>query len=178
MTCIIGLVHEGTVWIGGDSGSVSGWNVRTTMLEKVFRVQDFLIGYTGSFRMGQILQYHLEVPPQEGVGDLRYLVTEFVPRVRACFKDHWFSTIDDKDNQGGTFLLGYRGHLYTVFDDFQINEPGDKIGACGNGQEYALGAMMALRHLPPEARIMRTLGIVAYFSPIIYTPFHILSMEG
>lgn len=158
----------------GDSGSATGWDVRVTALVKVFRTQDFLIGYTSSFRMGQILEYHLEVPQQKEAGDLRYLVSKFIPCVRACLKEYWFSTLGDKDDQGGTFLLGYRGHLYAVHADFQVNESSDGIDACGSGKGYALGAMRALGHLPPKERIRGALAISAYFSRVICAPFCIL----
>ena len=59
MTCIVGLVDDGKVYMGGDAASVDGYIVRTSALSKVFRNGPFLIGYSTSWRMGQILQYHL-----------------------------------------------------------------------------------------------------------------------
>lgn len=29
MTCVVGLVAEGKVWMGADSAGVSGWDLRT-----------------------------------------------------------------------------------------------------------------------------------------------------
>ena len=65
MTCIIGLAENDRVYIGADSASAEGWTVRATGLSKVFRAGEFVIGYTDSFRMGQILEYHLEVRERE-----------------------------------------------------------------------------------------------------------------
>jgi len=59
MTCIVGIAQEGKVWIGADSAAVSGQDIRATALRKVFRRGQFLIGYTSSFRMGQLPQFHL-----------------------------------------------------------------------------------------------------------------------
>ena len=88
MTCIVGLVQKGTVYIGADSASVSGWTSRVTRLPKVFRRGPFLIGYTTSFRMGQLLEHALAVPPQgDESDDMRFMVTTFVESVRALLKE-------------------------------------------------------------------------------------------
>ncbi len=58
MTCIVGVTDGTEVVLGGDSAGVS---IETRQLEvranrKVFRRQDYVFGYSGSFRMGQILR--------------------------------------------------------------------------------------------------------------------------
>ena len=62
MTCIVGLVHEGVVYIGGDSAGVAGLSLVVRADEKVLRNGDFLMGFTTSFRMGQLLRYKLDPP--------------------------------------------------------------------------------------------------------------------
>ena len=64
MTCIVGLVHEGTVFIGGDSAGVAGLSLVVRADEKVFRNGDFLMDFTTSFRMGQLLRYNPDSPPK------------------------------------------------------------------------------------------------------------------
>ena len=44
MTCIVGLVHEGVVYIGGDSAGVAGLSLTVRADEKVFRNSDFFDG--------------------------------------------------------------------------------------------------------------------------------------
>ena len=84
MTCVVGLVHQNKVYIGADSAAVHSWTRRQTSLAKVFRRGPFLIGYTTSFRMGQLLQHELTVPKQQGDDDVHYLVTQFIEAVRSC----------------------------------------------------------------------------------------------
>ena len=43
MTCIVGLVHEGVVYIGGDSAGVGGMSLTVRADEKVFRNGEFLM---------------------------------------------------------------------------------------------------------------------------------------
>jgi hypothetical protein len=52
VTAIVGLVHEGTVYIGGDSAGVSGYSMTVRADAKVFTVGPYLLGFTTSFRMG------------------------------------------------------------------------------------------------------------------------------
>ena len=174
VTCIIGIATEARVYIGADSAAVSGWTVRPTALPKVFRLDLFLIGYTTSFRMGQILQYHLSVAPQEDESDMQYMVVTFAESVRACLNDHGFATIKDNEERGGQFLVGYKGHLYCIESDYQVAESAEGFDACGSGTDFALGAMQALEQLPPRERIRKSLEISARFCGSVLAPFRVL----
>lgn len=178
MTCIIGLEHEGNVYIGADSSAVEGWTVRQTVLSKVFQRGDFLIGYTSSFRMGQILQHHLIVRAQEeGEADDAYMVCAFVEAVRKYLREKAYTKIEDSREQGGIFLAGYNGRLYRINSDFQVGCVRDGLDAVGSGAEFALGAVKALgRSLPPRKRIKRALRVAAYFSGSVCGPFKVLKL--
>ena len=172
VTVVVGLVQDGRIYMGADSAAVSGWNVSPTRLRKVFCVGEFIIGYAGSFRMGQILQYHLSVPQQQdGVSDERYMVTEVVEAVRQCLKDKGYTKIDSNRESGAFVLIGYRGQLYQIEDDFQVNTFHDDMAALGAGAEFALGALAALSDLKPTKRIKRALEISAQFSGAVCAPF-------
>ncbi len=64
MTCIVGLVHEGVVYMGGDSAATSSAYLNQTILatEKVFRNGEFLIGAAGSERASLLLRHSLSPP--------------------------------------------------------------------------------------------------------------------
>lgn len=183
MTCIIGLEQDGKVYIGGDSCASHSWLSDVTALPKVFRVGEFLIGYTDSFRMGQILQHHLNIRPQnEGEPDDRYLVTEFVVAVRTALKEHGYAEINSNREEGGHFLVGYRGHLYHVGGDFQINRSPRGFTACGGGMYYALGAMEALgfnedMRANPDSRIMAALEVAGKWNPYVMPPYYVKVLE-
>jgi len=175
MTCIIGLVSGGKVYMGGDSAGAAGWTVRALQNPKVFKVGPFIMGGTGSIRMGNVLQYHLEVQPQDGESDHEYMICQFAEAVRATLKEHGVAKVENNVEEGELFLVGYRGHLYWADSDFQITEHTDGYDACGCGAEFALGAMRVLEGLPPKKRIKRALAIAAHFSGGVLPPFHILS---
>lgn len=175
MTCIIGLSEDNKVYMGGDSASAASdsWICRPTAIEKVFHQPPFLFGCATSFRMMQLLRYQLpSIPEQDYVGsDEEYLVREFINPVRELFKEHGYAKVKDNEEEGGVFLVGYRGQLYRIGFDFQVNSCRDGLRTLGCGAELALGAMKALEHFPPRERIERSLEIAAYFSGGVMPPF-------
>jgi ATP-dependent protease HslVU (ClpYQ) peptidase subunit len=179
MTCIVGLVHRGSVYIGGDSASVQGWTSRVTKIPKVFRRGPFLMGYTTSFRMGQLLQYGLEFRAQRDDEDeMKYLVTEVAERVRLLLKERGMAKIESNTESGGQFLVGYRARLFSVQQDFQVNEMADGYDAVGSGAEYALGAIRAMAREQPVPRLKRALEISAHFNMGVSGPFVVKSLRA
>lgn len=59
MTCIVGITDGRTVTVGGDSAGSDGWHVAVLSDSKVFQVGPYLMGFTTSYRMGQLLRYSL-----------------------------------------------------------------------------------------------------------------------
>jgi len=180
MTCIIGLVGKDRVYVGADSASVNVDKLitRPTNVPKVFKRGPFIIGYTTSFRMGQLLEHWLEVPAQNPKqSDQEYMVVQFAEKVRELLKEKGFSTIASNNETGGTFIVAYKGKIYTMHGDFQVSEMSDGFDAVGCGSQFALGAMSALAKLKPETRIKKSLEIAAYFSAGVCVPFRVRSMK-
>lgn len=177
MTCIIGLQENGKAWVGGDSAAVDGWRVTETGLQKVFRVGQYVIGYTDSFRMGQLLQYQVEYPycpePTEG-----FMVKEFIEPIRKALKDFGYSKIESNQETAGNFIVGVKGRIFEIEEDLQINYSADGIRATGSGFAFALGAMRAFDLLDPVNRITRSLEISAYFNGRVKPPYIVMEVPG
>lgn len=176
MTCIVGLETKNGILMGGDSAATSVWNISHTRIQKVFQNGPFLIGYTDSFRMGQLLQYHLRVEDQlDGQEDMDYLVTKFVPAVRECLKEGGYTWIENNRETSGLFMVGYRKRLYNVQSDFQVNSYRSGFMAIGCGADYALGYLWRNEKFDdPKYRIREALEAAAYFSNGVCAPFYIL----
>ena len=178
MTCIIGLEHEGEVYIGADSAATTGWSIEPVVWPKVFQREAFLIGCTGSLRPAQILQYYLEVRPQHpDEPDEQYIARAFIDAVRTCLKAQGYATVDDNREKGSTFLVGYNGGAYHIGNDYGIVRSRDGFIATGCGDEYAMGAMAALADLDPIDRITQSLMISARFSAAVMGPFTVLKWQ-
>jgi len=178
VTCIAGVVEKGTVYIGSDSIATNGWNSLVSQVPKVFRKGDMLIGYCGSFRMGQLIQYALKVEPQtDEQDDMEYLVTTWTNAVRTCFRDGGILKADSGVETGVELLIGYHGALYQTAEDFQVNRYG-AIAAIGAGEQYALGALRALNEQPPKKRIENALKIAGELSAYVTGPYTVKKLEA
>jgi len=135
MTAIVAIAEKGVVYLGSDAAGVSGLGITVRDDPKSFVVADrFLIGCTTSFRMIQLLMYKLDPPAQTvSQNDYQYMVTSFIDSVRKCFSDNGFG--DMQKNIGGTFLVGYKGTLYSVDSDFQVGIPTLQYDSVGCGQD-------------------------------------------
>lgn len=177
MTCIVGLVDKGDVYIGGDSAGVAGLSLSIRADEKVFGNGPFLMGFTTSFRMGQLLRYKFD-PPAQTVGqeDMRYMVTSFIDAARQCFSQNGFG--DKEATRGGSFLVGYKSKLYSIESDYQVGIPATPFDAVGCGSDLALGALYATAGLKPEIRVRTALEAASSFSAGVAPPFTILKLAA
>jgi len=179
MTCIVGLEENGKVYIGGDSAGVSGWDYALREDKKVFRNGKMVFGFTSSFRMGQILQYKLRIPKQKTRDNFKYLATTFIDSIIKCFKDNGYATVRNNEVWGGTFIIGYKGKLYQVFDDFQVSRTLKPFVSCGCGESYALGAMEILhknKNTYPENKVLKALEVAETYSAGVRAPFNIVNI--
>lgn len=179
MTCIVGIARNGRVTMGADSlsGLFNGeYSIRRDA--KLFAKGAFLIGYTTSYRFGQIVQYKFDPPAQpDGMGEHEYMVALFVDALRDALKAGGFAAKDKDVESGGDMLVGYRGRLFKVWSDYQVQEREDGRDACGCGSDLALGAIFASEGLQWSdfRRVDVALAAAAYGSTGVAPPFIILS---
>lgn len=179
MTCIVGYIEKDKVIIGGDSAGIVGTDIVIRKDTKVFKVSKFIIGYTTSFRMGQILRYSFKPPiHKKGKETFEYMCTDFVDRLRKTLKDGGFSKIDNNVEKGGTFLVGYNGRLFDIESDFQVGENLQGYSACGCGYAYALGAIKILldSKISGKKVVEEALKASATFSNSVAPPFNIIEL--
>jgi hypothetical protein len=62
LTVIVGLVHRGRTHLAGDSAGSSGSQLTIRRDPKVFTNGPYVLGFTTSFRMGQLLHHAFEAP--------------------------------------------------------------------------------------------------------------------
>jgi len=189
MTAIVGIIsNNGKVHIAGDGASVSGMFATYRKDRKVFRNGKYVMGFTTSYRMGQILQYHFKppTPNAEDKKDLfKFMVCKFVPKVRKSLEEnHWLLTDKGRD-EAGAWLVGIQGRLFEIDSDLQVVEP-EHFAAIGCGREIAMGALFAYLSagngicgkLPQGGSLeaLRTaLFASAKYSTCVYEPFHFVS---
>ena len=178
MTCIVGIRCKSTLYIGGDS-AVSSDNLVQTMADpKVWKKGQFIIGFAGGLRVGQVIKYKMKIPPINERKPTEYMVTGFVNAMRKTLKVSGAARENMKEEeQENQFLVGYNGRLFEVDEAYGVCEVGDEYIAIGCGTEYALGSLHATKGQPPEKRLTAALEASAYFCEGVRPPFHIVKMS-
>lgn len=174
MTCIVGLVDQDTIYMGGDSAASDLYRILPVTQPKVFIRENIIFGYTSSFRMGQLLEHTLIIPRHDpSVADMSYLVGTFIDAVRRCLRDGGYLSKSNEVEAGGQFLIGYRKKLYTIHTDLSVIESGYPYASIGSGSDVATGALYALDGSPPIERVQRALEAAEAHVPTVWRPFYI-----
>ena len=173
MSCVIGLLHDGKLYMGADGVSTnSSGDHRPVHCEKIFWNGDYLIGFTGSIRTGQLLKPNYFTPPND-IMELPDAMFEHFDRKSVICIDEENCKI-----QQSNFLIGWKGRLYDVLIDFQLNETYGDYNAIGSGAPYALGSLFTSRKVKsPEKRVLNALKSAAEFSFAVGEPYTIEIME-
>lgn len=178
MTCIVGIAEGGNVWIGGDSASVAGYALTRRKDVKVFRNGPFIMGFTSSFRMGQLLAHALTPPKRHAETDAyAFMVTDFIDAVRACLKTGGYAEKHNEAEHGGTFLVGYSGRIFKVESDYQVGESISGYDACGCGEDIALGSLHSTVGGDPAVRVNMALAAAEEFSAGVCAPFNVMALN-
>ncbi len=158
MTCIVGLVQDNKIYMGGDRAAANDSEIYLIKEPKVFINEGFLIGYTTSFRMGYLLQYNYSPPirnkkePLEG-----FMRTTFIDSIINLFKRNDFGGKSEDGSKGGIFLVGIEKRLFNIQEDFSVMESDNDYYSIGSGADYALGALHVIPYEPPIRRIEKAI---------------------
>ena len=139
MTAIVGIAKGGQTWLGADSCG-SSWSYRapfTTpkLVELSTGSSKLLLGYTTSFRFGQILQYQVGSPHDIRKNAEEYLIRDFIPAVRKALSEHGWMKKESEREESGAALVGYRGRLFTFQSDLSLTEAQSGLDATGSGYD-------------------------------------------
>lgn len=171
MTCIIGLIQDDVVRLAGDriSAAPSQYFIENSNAPKVFSNGEFIIGYTTSFRFGDILQYKFKAPAL-ALSDrdpTKHMKTLFVDELRKVLKDEGYAEVSNNRENGGQMLVGVRGRLFVVQDDFAVIEPQDNYTAIGCGRDYALASLYTSDEYDVDTRIQLAMGAAHKYSAYV-----------
>lgn len=180
MTCIVGLIENGVVYMGADSLATrenDSWSATPRLDPKVFQRDEMLIGVSGTARVCQLLQYTLVVPRLiDGQDVFAYICSSLIPAIRECLKEGGISLKkDDAESFEGRILIGCKGRLIYIDSDYQVAEPITNFHAIGCADETARGAMYVSQDKLPKERILKALEAAEYFSAAVRRPFLIMT---
>lgn len=147
MSCVVGLVNEGRVYIGSEGrASTCDGEVRCDNMKKIFRNGPYLFGFIGSVRGGQILfPKYFEVP--DDVWDMPDAIRE-QSEAKGCLT----ATEEGVVATGCNYLIGHKGKLYEILVDFQMFEI-ETFTAIGSGSNFAFGSLCTTEMMSNVAKI-------------------------
>jgi ATP-dependent protease HslVU (ClpYQ) peptidase subunit len=106
---------------------------------KLQPVGEYLIGYAGDLRAGQILHY-IFVPPKPVHVKQQYDLDQFVtaslvPKIKDVWEDNGYINSED----GTSLLVVVMGVVYEIGSDYSWSRDERNIYGIGSGGDYALG---------------------------------------
>ncbi|TPN04513.1 hypothetical protein [Mesorhizobium sp. B2-1-2] len=167
MTCIVAIVHQGAVFVGGDSAASDGVAVETRRNAKVFQNGDYLFGYTGSIRVGQQLEYSESlVPLPQGADLVRHLVVHLVPLLRQIAGKEGIDEL----------IVAHGDRLCKIDTEYAVADYPEHAAA-GSGEPWAIGNLFDSQGTP-ETRICRALAAAEANCSGVRAPFTVKSTKG
>jgi ATP-dependent protease HslVU (ClpYQ) peptidase subunit len=184
MTCIVAVKDKNKIWMGGDSAACDevGNSIIVRKHPKVFQNGKFLIGFSGSFRVGQILQYHFVPPKNKSNSDYEYMCTSFVEEIQHTFSICGFTDYNKVSTEipDSELIVAYKKEIYTIHQDYDVSQNVVPYAATGTGYDLAMGTLYAIHNLNvemhPEEKVEMALNAASTFTANVLPPYTILAI--
>jgi len=173
MSCVVALINNGKIYMGADGVSTNGRaEHRPIHCEKIFWNKEYLIGFTGSIRNGQLIKSDYFSPPED-IKDLPDAMYDHFTKKGVICNDEDGTVI-----QQSNFLIAWKGEIYDILVDFQMNKTYGDYNAIGSGANTALGSFFTSRRFKsPTKRVLTALKAAAEFSFAVGEPYTIEVMD-
>lgn len=179
MSCVVGYVDNGIIYMGGDSAATGEGtsDQRLRKSEKVFLLRgrnetDIVVGFCGSYRIGYFLKHCFEIPTAGARQEPQnFIYKAFVPDLEDQMVRNKIKL------SGSEILVGFRGRLFLIEEDFSPTESMENYEACGDGGPYALGALYVLSKddkYKPEEKVTMALTASSMYCSVVRPPFKIV----
>jgi 20S proteasome alpha/beta subunit len=169
MTCIVGIVEDNIVYIGGERSLADDHNILSSPIPKVASRDGWIYGYAGTIGIGQLMDI-ITLPRAEGAV-YKTIKTKIVPALSVAI-DNYARDAAEHDTQ---WLIGVNGHLYEVSAaDWGVVEV--EYTAIGGGSQYAFGSLYTSRGNTAIDRVETALYAAIFYSPTCQGPIDLLSV--
>lgn len=160
MTCIVGYISGNkTIYMGGDRAAVNQFGIQKILTEpKVYFVDNFVIGFCGSLRFGQVVRYSFTPPEKpEGMSLMGYMCGPFVTTLRTVLEEQYPDCNEDSESGcDGSLLVGTEGRLFGIDSSFAVLESNKPYLCIGSGEYHANSALEVLQYLNNKNKCVTT----------------------
>lgn len=141
MTTILGVQHDQGFVIAAESQVTEADRpFYHSDVKKIVEIGDYVIAGAGMSRFCDIIQYGWEPPAYDGSDPYRFMVSQFIPSMRLKHKETGYRL---KPDESFKFIVGLRGKLYYIADDYSVLRTQHGLYGIGSGSELAMGAYEA-----------------------------------
>lgn len=182
MSLIMGLEHDGDVWMGTDSGCWGDF-LNPVLPPKVWQWGDVLVGgvgrtqFVGALRTGDFPPDYIGYSAFEDIE--RYLVREFVPHCKEVLSQAGVEPKKGRDS-GGALIVAVSGVLADIANDWSVeivSRPYLGQGA-PTAVAVAYGSLWETRDSPdPQDRLVRALEAAEGHTDAVRRPFVVRRLE-
>jgi len=182
MTLIASYIDKDkTVWLCGDSIGCSENNKTTRADMKIFYKDGYVVGFTSSYRFGQIIRHYVKLPAIPKKTRNHNHIIKIIELISEKLHDnHWGQELNNH-RWGGQLIIGWPGNLYSIDTDFQYSQSVDPFLCVGSGSNYALGALSSLSSntiLKPEGLLLQAARTSSKFCATVGPPYHIINTDN
>jgi len=197
MTCIVAVVKDGKVWMGGDRFVTDGnWGRFIDGSPKIAAISafgrlEFLIGCAGNGRCCDIV-LNMEINEidvsvdsmlrwndRDAEYNVREILVEAI-RLKLAMKGALMKD-DDGQDKGCAILVGHMGRLFAIGENFSVSVITEDHVAIGAAKEYALGSLITTKgladELSPAERLEIALMSAQKYNITVAEPFDFLELE-
>lgn len=177
MTAIVALEYKNHIYMGSDSAASNEIHIDKIDRPKIIERKNILIGYSSSFRVGQVIENFFDFTTIRK--SEKYLYTRFIQELRYIFEENGVKDFQNGEVVSGNsdFLVAFNKKLYILQNDFSILRSNCGYAAIGSGAEVAYGALYATQEIDdPIKRVTIALEAADRWVPSVAPPFHIISI--
>ena len=185
MSVIVGIIHEGVVYLGSDSQVTKGGTKKSYNHPNNRKIwhpdvrQNLLIGSSGSLKGINVVKSINGLIDQRTLSenklDFNYVVKNVARKIMDIMEE--VKLIDSKDfnpKMLNEFLFGNYDELYMIGSDGSILQI-DDFAAIGSGAIEAVGSLLSTEKEEPKTRIIKA--IEAAIQNDIYVGYPIVIMS-
>ena len=172
MTCTIAYVDGEVIVMGCDSAASSGDTVSVRRgAQKIWKTEDFVVGFSGGFAIGQYLRYDFKWEPVSYPLE-RWLVKTMQPKLKHKIIKHF------EKSEDWNLLIGIKGRVFLLSPCGDVEETIKPFAAIGSGADCAMGALEALyltnQEMRSWERVETALHAASATHPDVKSPMHII----
>jgi ATP-dependent protease HslVU (ClpYQ) peptidase subunit len=170
VTCVVGIVDNGSVYIGADRGASDNDVILSMHRPKVTKKDGWIFGYAGSLGTGQLIEF-ISLPKVLKADDpYKLLRLDIVEKLKAIYDTHG----RDAEDNGTDWIIGYKDRLFELSSGdwgvFEVTQ-----SAIGTGSTIALGSLYTSKGEDNAMlRVSSALEAAIEYSPTCQGPIDIL----